>query len=268
MLDDATRREIDSVTWKALKDAGIVRPPVPVEGILEHLRLHRHYYDLEDPSFLDRAKYKLIVHGHKLVDLLRKVKLSAVLLFDEKRVVLDVNLPEIKHDWASCHESTHRILEWHRPYFYGDTAQTLDPEWQERLEEEANYGASALMFCGPIFNAEAKEVAPDWARVRRLVDRYGKSITATVRRYVEHGPARPMAFMASTPAWKEKPADQPQLWRHFARSPEFARRFSAVTARDLISGLNLNSTARRGGMVADGVRIVHRTAEAAGSMGF
>ena len=31
-------------------------------------------------------------------------------------------------EWASFHDVTHRVLEWHRPYFLGDTATTLDPD--------------------------------------------------------------------------------------------------------------------------------------------
>ena len=69
-----------------------------------------------------------------------------MLFQDESRIVVDASLPKGKQEWPSLHEAGHRILEWHRPYFFGDTAQTLDPDWQQILEEEANYAASALMF--------------------------------------------------------------------------------------------------------------------------
>jgi hypothetical protein len=58
-MDDATRREIDKVAWQTLKDAGIVEPPVKTEVVLEHLALYRQFYDLQDPSFIDKAKYKI-----------------------------------------------------------------------------------------------------------------------------------------------------------------------------------------------------------------
>lgn len=57
-MDDATRREIDEVCWKTLKEAGIVRPPVRIENVLEHLNLRLDFYDLQDPGFLDRISYK------------------------------------------------------------------------------------------------------------------------------------------------------------------------------------------------------------------
>lgn len=61
-MNDATRSEIDKVCWKTLKDAGIVRPPVRIEKVLDFLQLHREFYDLENPGFLDRAKHKIKVH--------------------------------------------------------------------------------------------------------------------------------------------------------------------------------------------------------------
>src|SRR5271166_6374755 len=135
-MDDATRREIDKVVWQTLRDAGIVEPPVQTEAILEHLALYRQFYDLQDPSFIERAKYKIQIHGRRLVEVVKKIKLTAVLFNDENRIVVDAGLPILKREWPSLHEAAHRILVWHRPYFYGDTAQTLDPDWHEALEAE------------------------------------------------------------------------------------------------------------------------------------
>ncbi len=250
-MDDATRREIDKVSSKTLREAGIAHPPVRVETVLEHLHLHRHFYDLQNPSFLDRAKHKIRVHGHRLVNILREIKLVAVLLYDENRIVVDADLPEIKRDFPSFHEATHRILVWHRPFFYGDTAQTLNPDWHERLEAEANYGASALMFCGPLFTREALDTMPEWESVAILKERYGKSFVTTLRRYVEHSHDHPMAMLVSTPHWKEKPADQPEPWRHFVTSKRFATEFASVTPKDLVAAVDENSIERFGGPVAD-----------------
>ena len=159
-LDPSTRGEIEKVTWRLLKEAGITSPPVHVPALVGHLDLYREFYDLQDPTFLDRTKHKIIVYGHKMSEIVKRIKLKAVLLFDEDRILLDTTLPEIKHDWATCHEVGHRALRWHKTYFRGDTAQTLHPEWHERLEAEANYAASDLMFCGPLFGREAADVLP------------------------------------------------------------------------------------------------------------
>jgi len=250
-MDDAPRREIEKVSWNTLREAGIVRPPVRIETVLEHSHLHRDFYDLQNPNFLDRAKHKIRVHGHRLVNILREIKLVAVLLYDEDRIVVDAGLPEIKRDFPSFHEATHRILVWHRPFFYGDTAQTLNPDWHERLEAEANHGASALMFCGPLFTREALDTTAEWASVATLKERYGKSFVTTLRRYVEHSHDHPMAMLVSTPHWEERPADQPERWRHFVPSKRFATEFASVTASDLLLPVDTNSNEQSGGLLAD-----------------
>ena len=250
-MDDATRREIDKVAWQTLRDAGIVEPPVRTETILEHLELYRQFYDLQDPGFIDRAKYKIQIHGRRLIEIVKKIKLTAVLFDDENRIVVDAALPDLKREWPSLHEASHRIFEWHRPYFYGDTAQTLDPDWHEALEEEANYGASVLMFCGPVFAKDAKDTIAGWAAIKALKARYGKSYSTTLRRYVERGPELPMAMLASTPSWKEKPDDQITRCRHFVPSKQFRERFGNLTPDDLLACVDHHAAKRRGGQVAD-----------------
>jgi hypothetical protein len=140
---------------------------------------------------------------------------------------------------------------WHDPYVRGDTAQTLDPEWHELLESEANYAASELIFCGSVFERDARDVMPNWASARTLVSRYRKSLTATLRRFVEHGPDSAMALLVSTPRWLAKPAEQLHRWRHFVRSPRFKAQFAHIDPATLLAPVDRNSWPRRGGMVAD-----------------
>lgn len=113
-MDEATRKEIQRTAERTLRDAGLTEPPLSVERLLEHVNLYRDYYDLSDPGFLDRAKHKLEIHGRRLVEIVNKVRLRAVLLFDENRICIDNDLPRIKRPWASCHETGHRILPWLR----------------------------------------------------------------------------------------------------------------------------------------------------------
>ena len=159
-MDRVTRAEIERIAAATLRDAGLTEPPLSVEKLLQYVQLHRDYYDLANPGFLDRAKHKLRIDGHKLVDIINKVRLQAVLLFDENRICIDQELPKIKHPWASCHETGHRLLPWHKPFFFGDTAQTLDPNYQADLEAEANYAAGRLLFLGNRFTEEAKDLVP------------------------------------------------------------------------------------------------------------
>lgn len=250
-MDGATKREIDKVCWNTLRDAGIACPPVPVAVLLEHLRLYREFYDLQNPSFLDRAKHKIRVHGQRLAEIIQRVKLLAVLFYDEDRIVVDADLPVIKRDFPSFHEVAHRICRWHKPYFYGDTAQTLHPDWHEQLESEANYGASTMMFCGPVFTREALDTSRGWASVAGLKERYGKSFVTTLRRYVEHSHDHPMAMLVSTPYWKERPPDQSERWRHFVRSQRFVSEFSTLAAGDLLAAVDMNVPEKYTGSVTE-----------------
>ncbi len=121
-MDEATTRDIDKAVWQLLRDAGETEPPVRTEVLLEHLNLHRDFYDLQDPSFIDQAKHKLRVEWRKIRGIFRKLDLRAVLFQDENRIVIDQNLPPLKQDHPSCHEITYRIVPWHKAYFFGDTA--------------------------------------------------------------------------------------------------------------------------------------------------
>jgi Zn-dependent peptidase ImmA (M78 family) len=250
-MDSTTRKEIERIAAKTLKDAGLREPPLSIEHLLEHIRLHRDYYDLTDPGFLDRAKYKLQIHGRKLVDVLNKVRLRAVLLFDEDRIFIDNDLPKIKHPWASCHETGHRILPWHKPFFYADTAETLDPAWQADLEEEANYTAARLLFMGDRFTLDACDVEPTVSGLKLLSKHYGTSLTTTLHRYVEQGPDIAMAMLVSTPGWSSKPPDQEYRWRHFVPSKRFERLFQNISIDVLRKVVDKNAQYRRGGTVAD-----------------
>lgn len=215
------------------------------------MKLNRDYYDLSDPRFLDRAKYKLKIHGRKLVEIVNKVGLRAVLLFDENRICIDDDLPRIKRPWASCHETGHRILPWHTPFFYADTAETLDPPYQAALEEEANYAAARLLFLGDRFARDARDVQPTVAGVKRLAKQYRTSLTTTLRRYVEQGPDIAMAMLVSTPAWSPQPEDQEHRWRHFVQSERFQRLLPGLSADVLRQLVDSEARQRRGGTVAE-----------------
>ncbi len=82
-MDQRTENEIEKITQKILKDAGIIEPPVRIEDLLDFLSLDRGFYDLEDPILLRKFWHKVKVQGHKLIRVINKIKLAAVLLPDE-----------------------------------------------------------------------------------------------------------------------------------------------------------------------------------------
>ena len=58
-MDEWTRRRIDKIAAQTLREAGIFSPPVEVEVLLVHLKVHREFYDLEDPALLQRFWHKM-----------------------------------------------------------------------------------------------------------------------------------------------------------------------------------------------------------------
>jgi hypothetical protein len=268
LIDTNTAYEIDRVVEKTLKYAGLKEPPILVEDLLRYLDLDRQFYDLENPNFLERVihsirvkKHRLIVEGKKflphkdnLVKTLRKLKFSAFWFPDQDRICIDASLPTPKQTWASFHDTVHRLLEWHRSYFIGDTLNSLDPTYQETLEAEANYGASALMFGGQIFTVEALEYEPCWKSVTKLKNRYNQSYATTLRRFVCFSHDIPMAAIISTPWWNEPSsmfsADaQEGFCRHFVPSKLFWEQFSSSCKDVIMEKINEHTIPHRGGPV-------------------
>lgn len=249
-MNNQVRRDIDNKAWKTLREAGLREPPVTIERVLGHLKLHRDFYNLKEPGFLDKIKYKVKVRGKSIVDIIKKINLKAVLFYDQNRIIIDSDLPELRQDWPSFHETGHKILEWHKPYYYGDTAQTLNPDFQEILEAEANYAASALMFCGPVFTEESCDTKKEWASIMELKKRYCRTITTTLRRYVEHGPDHAMVMLVGTPYWKAT-SGQTERCRHFVKSEKFEKQFGNLKLENILGEVDKNSRVCQGGPVAD-----------------
>jgi hypothetical protein len=247
-MDGDARLEIDRIACRVLKEGRLTEPPICIEDVLGHLRVHRKFYDLADPGLLQRFAHKLRIGSHRIVDIARKIKLAAIWSPDRNEILIDESQPEPRQLWASFHDATHRVLPWHREFFLGDTAQTLEPYYQELLEEEANYGASALMF-GPRFTEQAKDLPLGWSAIEELKRVHKKSYVTVLRRYVEHGPNYPLAGVVSTAHWDSKPDDQQTRCRHLVRSSEFALLFPQVSGENLRQIIDANTGRRRGGPI-------------------
>ena len=99
MVDESTKREIDKVVMKTLKEAGMREPPFLVDDLFEHLEIDREFYDLEDPSLIRRFLHKVKVKGKILSTIKEKIKLAAMWLPNKGRrdsIYVDSSLPEPK----------------------------------------------------------------------------------------------------------------------------------------------------------------------------
>ena len=107
MIDEPTKKEIDKIVTKTLKEAGMREPPFLICDLLEHLEIDREFYDLEDPSFIRRFVHKVKVKGKILSKIKEKIKLAAIWLPNKcsrDSIYVDSTLPEPKKKWASFHD--------------------------------------------------------------------------------------------------------------------------------------------------------------------
>lgn len=253
MIKDSTKRKIDKAVAKTLKEAGMREPPFLIEDLLDHLELDREFYDLEDPGLLRLFQHKVKIKGKILSKIKETIKLAALWLPDtgRERILVDETLPEPRKKWASFHDTAHSIIEWHRPFFLGDTAQTLDPDFQSTLEAEAHFGASGLMFGGNVFTRDALDTTPEWNNIEMLKKEYKASYVTTLRRFVQFSHDIPMVCVVSTAWWMTKPDDQEHRCRHLIRSKLFETQFAVISRDIVLNDIDENTTKHRGGPVGE-----------------
>src|SRR5262249_32834887 len=145
-----------------------------------------------DQGFLRETISRLSVAGRQvlerpalLADAIRKLSLKALYLPDQKRILLDRDLPPIKYRWNEAHELGHNIIPWHASLALGDTEQTLRPFCHAQIEAEANYAAGQILFLGERFAQEARDSPPNLDLIRGMSKRFGNTITSTLWRFVE-----------------------------------------------------------------------------------
>jgi len=253
-MDEFTTRDIDERVEKILKEIGILEPPVDLEDVLDFLDLHRGYYDLTNPNLVQEVTHRLKIGAFKIKEILGKVDLRGLWYPDEKKILIDESIPEIKKRWVSSHEIGHRIVPWHKDFIFGDTAETLDPEYHETLEAEANYAASSMLFLSGRFTEEARDFSQCINSVKKLSKIYGNSTTMTLRRFTQYSSDLPSAAVISKPHWKDEHIfdSNEDLCRYFIPSSRFGSEFPSITSTLLIDQIKSFTRERRGGPVGEG----------------
>lgn len=245
-LDNRTIEDIDDQIAKILRGLGNPEPPLDLRVVRDLLKLDRAFYSTTDDSALRETFSRLKVAGIQVLkrptilgDAVRALSLKALYLPDQKRILLDKDLPPLKHRWNEAHEIGHDIIPWHEGMMLGDTAETLTPTCHEIMEAEANYAAGQMLFLGKRFVEEAASETPSLDLVRRLGGIYGNTITSTLWRLTEQASAgRPIVAMVSGhPHRVRRKADfdPANPCRYFIQSPEFRDRFGALSEQQLFA---------------------------------
>lgn len=247
-LGERTVADIDGQVAKVLRGLGNPEPPVDLRVIRDLLNLDRGYYSTTDDSLLRETFSRLRVAGLQvlrrptiLVDAVRALSLKALYLPDQKRILLDKDLPVLKHRWNEAHEIGHDIIPWHVGMMLGDTEQTLTPACHEIMEAEANYAAGQLLFLADRFAAEATASTPSLALVRSLSKGFGNTVTSTLWRLVEQGHGgRPIVGLVTGhphPVRRKRDFDAANPCRYCVESPSFRERFGTLSETDLFAAI-------------------------------
>lgn len=250
--------DIDSQVQKVLRGLGDPEPPLDLLTVRELLKLDRQYYSTTDDHLLRETLSRLKVAGKQILlrptilrDAVQNLNLKALYLPDQKRILLDRDLPILKHRWNEAHEIGHDLIPWHADMMLGDTEQTLTPACHEVIEAEANYAAGQLLFMSERFREEAAASHPSIDFVRELSKRFGNTLTSTLWRFVEHGhPDRPMvALVTGHPhPYRRKPEFDPHKpCRYCVESPSFRTFFGHHTEVQLFERVVSYAGAQGGG---------------------
>lgn len=272
-LGQRTLVDIDGQVEKVLRGLGNPEPPVDLRLVRELQKLDRGYYSTTDDSLLRETMSKLLVAGKQVLarptligDAVRTLSLKALYLPDQKRILLDKNLPLLKHRWNEAHEIGHDLIPWHAGMMFGDTEQTLTPACHEIMEAEANYAAGQLLFLADRFVAEATASQPSLDLVRALHKSFGNTLTSTLWRFAEqaHGGRAMVALVSGHPHPSKRKAefDPANPCRYCIESPAFRERFGHVSEVDLFGATVDYSGSQRGGTLGTGdVLLVDRAGE-------
>jgi hypothetical protein len=257
-LGHRTIADIDGQVAKVLRGLGNPEPPVDLRLVRELLKLDRGYYSTTDDSLLRETFSRIKVAGLQVLkrptilrDAVRTLSLKALYLPDQKRILLDQDLPVLKHRWNEAHEIGHDVIPWHAGMMLGDTEQTLTPACHQIMEAEANHAAGQLLFLAGRFVAEATASTPSLAFVKSLSSGFGNTMTSTLWRFVEQAHAdRPIVALVTGhphPTRRKADFDPANPCRYCVESPPFRQRFRGLREIDLFAAIAGYCGAQRGG---------------------
>lgn len=261
-LKARTAADIDGQIAKILRGMGDPEPPVDLRLVRELLKLDRGYYSTTDDSLLRETFNRMKVAGLQVLkrptllrDAVTSLSLKALYLPDQKRILLDKDLPLLKHRWNEAHEIGHDIIPWHAGMMFGDNDQTLTPACHEIMEAEANYAAGQLLFLGGRFVEEACSLPPSLSEIRAMAKRFGNTMTSTLWRFAEQAhQGRPMVALVTGhphPAKRKADFDPADPCRYCVQSPDFLERFGALTEVQLFNVVASYAGAQGGGSLGE-----------------
>lgn len=248
ILRPKTQIDIDNHVDRVLKGLGNPEPPLRLEDVRHLLKLDRGFYTANDPGLAQEALSRIRVATVQIMerptliwDAIKAFSLKALYIPDRKRILLDGDVPPLKHRWNEAHEIGHSILPWHGSMMHGDNDQTLSRECEAHIEAEANFAAGKLLFLRNRFVEEARSSATKISSIQALHKTYGNTLASTLFRFVESaGEQVPLVgMMTCHPHVDKRPKDFDPLFpcKYLIQSSAFKVRFGKIQETALFSAV-------------------------------
>lgn len=256
LVGDREAQDIRRQVGKVLRDIGNPEPPLRLELVRDRLGLDRQYYSVADTSFVRDTVHAIKVAGKQilrrpslLIEAIAASSLKALWLPDSKRILIDRQLPLLKHRWAEGHEIGHALTPWHCDYLMGDAESELSPSCYATIEAEANYASGQLLFLQGQFVDEANSLPPTIDSIKRLKERYGNTYTSTLWRFIEEyrGPNALVGVICAHPHHQNGDFDHAAPCRYVVQSPHFREKFSSTSEIALFNEIAGYCGRQRGG---------------------
>jgi hypothetical protein len=182
---ESTVNEIRQITDYWLREAGVVGIlPTPLEEVMAAAKLRRESVPAD---VVERFAATL---GEGARHLVRSTfqKILGIVDLKASAAYLPPLGYEPREHWRDGHELSHKVFEWHNLGFYKEDKESLlvlTPSLRREQEAEANLGASEFVFQGRRFELEANDYKVEFGAIQNLATRYGASVRATFRQYIE-----------------------------------------------------------------------------------
>ena len=184
---ESTRKDIEKVSFELLKQSKSFDVfPTPVDNIVRHSELVVN--DNIDLSNIDRSFFESIKEkAGKGLRILQEGLSSIRGLYDRSENTIYVS--QTRHlgrkNFVKLHETGHGVLPWQNAIIGAfDNSMTLNPDFEDQFEEEANYFASITLFQHDRYNREMRKVDFGLPGVIALSKKFGSSVHASFRNYI------------------------------------------------------------------------------------
>lgn len=268
VVSPKTAADIDERVNRVIRGLGNPEPPLSLDDVRELLRLDLQFYTANDTSAVSEIVSKIRVASKQVLsrpsllwEAIKKLELKALYLPDRKRILLDADLPKLKHRWNQAHEIGHSLLPWHNSVMHGDDTHTLSRACHDIVESEANYTAGRLLFLENRFVEEARSTLPSLSAIRDLGGKFGNTAATTLYRYVEScgDDAVMLGMITCHPHSSMRPAEFDSLdpCRYVIQSRSFDARFGQVNEVQLFSCIERYCAPRKGGPLGSDEIVLH-----------